>query len=363
VRPVPSFDTGVVSEVVEPRDGFIFVNVKVGRAKRRAVAFTSLIGDVAVGDRVVINTTAVDLKLGTGGHDFVLWNLERTKHKSRSGGHIMKLRYTPWQIDTLTAEAPESKHHETLQEASSLDGMPVVACGLHSQVGPVAAMLKRLDPDLRIAYLMTDGGALPIANSELVRSLKDKNLIDATITCGHAFGGDLECVNVFSGLVTASEVAAADATIVSIGPGIVGTGTLLGHTAMEQGQVISAAGALGGRPVAALRISFADERPRHRGVSRQTLAALRFAAVARCTMAVPDLEIEHLSTVMQDLIGYGLTEMHDVNIVDAWETQEALAQFGLDPTTMGRSVKEDPDFFEAAAAAGLLAGQLIYQTE
>lgn len=360
---MPSFDTGVVYEVLESRDGVVFLNVKVGRAKRRAVAFTSMIGEVAVGDRVVLNTTAVDLKLGTGGQDFVLWNLERTKHKMSTGGHIMKLRYTPWQIDTLTAEAPESKHHGTLEEASSLDGMPVVACGLHSQIAPVAAMLKRLDPDLRIAYLMTDGGALPIANSDLVKILKEKSLIDATITGGHAFGGDFECINVYSGLVTASEVAGADVTIASIGPGIVGTGTLLGHTAMEQGQVISAAGALGGRAVAALRISFADERPRHRGVSRHTLSALRFAALARCTMAVPDLEIEHLTAVMQDLIGYGLTEMHDVTIVDAWETREALEQFELDPTSMGRSVKEDPDFFEAAGAAGLLAGQLIYQTD
>jgi hypothetical protein len=360
---VPNFDTGVISEVMESKDGITFVNVKVGRTKRPAVAFTWMIGEVAVGDRVVMNTTAVDLKLGTGGHDFVLWNLERSKHKARSGGHIMKLRYTPWQIDTLSSEAPESPHHQTLEEASSLDGMPVVACGLHSQIAPAAAMLKRLDPDLRIGYLMTDGGALPIANSNLVTTLKDKRLIDATITCGHAFGGDFECVNVYSGLITASEVAGADVTIVSIGPGIVGTGTLLGHTAMEQGQVISAAGALGGRPVAALRISFADDRPRHRGVSRHTLSALRFAALARCTMAVPDLEIEHLTTVMQDLISYGLTEMHDVTIVDAWETQAALEQFELDLTSMGRSVKQDPVFFEAAGAGGLLAGQLIYQTE
>ena len=358
-----SFDTGVVSDILESGDGLVRVKVKVGRTKRQAEGFTRMTGDLSVGDRVVINTTAAELGLGTGGDDFVLWNLEHKKHKSPSGGHIIKLRYTPWQMDTLTVESPESEHHETLRETSSLDGMPVVACGLHSQIAPAAAMLKRLDPDLRIAYLMTDGGALPILHSRLVSALKDKGLINSTVTCGHAFGGDYECVNVFSGLVTASEVAAADVTIVSIGPGTVGTQTLLGHTGMEQGQVISAAAALGGRPVAVLRISFADERPRHVGVSQQTVAALRYGALARCTMAVPDLEIEQLTSVMQQLIRSGLTEMHDVTIVDAWETQAALDDFRLGVTTMKRSMKEDTHFFEAAGAAGQLAGQLIYETE
>ncbi|MDQ4148718.1 MAG: DUF3866 family protein [Actinomycetota bacterium] len=360
---MPSFDTGVISEILESRDGLVLVKVKVGRAKRTAEGFTRMTGELEVGDKVVINTTAAALELGTGGEDFILWNLERKKHKSSSGGHIMKLRYTPWQMDTLAVESPESEHHETLREASSLDGMPVVACGLHSQIAPAAAMLKRLDPDLRIAYVMTDGGALPIEHSRLVATLREKDLVDATITCGHAFGGDYECVNIFSGLLTASEVAAADVTIVSIGPGIVGTQTLLGHTAMEQGQVISAAGALGGRPVAAIRISFAEERPRHRGVSQQTISALRFGAVARCTMAVPDLGVEQLTAVMQQLIQSGLTEMHDVTIVDAWETESALEDFGVSLTTMNRTMKQDPAFFEAAGAAGLLAGQLIYETE
>ncbi len=42
-----------------------------------AYVLTQLIGTVAVGDRVVVNTTAVDLGLGTGGWHFVHWNLER----------------------------------------------------------------------------------------------------------------------------------------------------------------------------------------------------------------------------------------------------------------------------------------------
>jgi uncharacterized protein DUF3866 len=361
---MPNFQSGVVSEISESREGVSRLEVKVGDQTRAATNLTALTGEAKVGDRVVINTTAVDLNLGTGGQDLVLWNLEHESQAISSGGHVMKMRYAPCQTDVMVAEAPESEHHETLLTASSLGGMPVVACGLHSQVAPAAAMLKLLDPDIRIAYVMTDGGSLPIVQSNLVHTLREKGLIDATVTAGHAFGGDYESVNVFSGLVVASEVAGADITIVAMGPGVAGTGTTLGHSAMEQGQIISATAALGGRAVAALRISFADPRPRHRGLSQQTLSALRFGALARCTMAVPDLPVPELTEVMESLIDSGLTEMHDVRIVDAWETIPALEKAGLESiTTMTRSISEDPHFFEAAGAAGLYAGQLLYQTD
>ncbi|MEX2588371.1 MAG: DUF3866 family protein [Actinomycetota bacterium] len=361
---MPTFKSGVVSTVDESLDGLDRVTVSVEDKPRKAVNYPGLTGSVKAGDRVVVNTTAVDLDLGTGGQDFVLWNLERDTHSSSSGGHIMKLRYTPGQLDVMAAEAPESDSHDTLASAVSIDGMPVVACGLHSQIAPAAAMLKLADPDVRIAYLMTDAGCLPIAQSNLVRRMKEKGLIDATVTCGHAFGGDYEAINIFSGLAIACDVASVDITIAAMGPGAAGTGTALGHSAMEQGQLISATGALGGRPVAALRISFADERPRHCGLSQQTVAALRYGAVARCTMAVPDLPVEELTDVMNALIAAGLTEMHDVKIVDSWETAEALEKFGMESvTTMGRPVDKDLRFFEAAGAAGMFAGQLLYQTD
>lgn len=361
---MPTFRTGEVSEITESLEGLMRIRVRVGDEIRQACNITALTGEVALGDKVVLNTTAVDMDLGTGGHDFVLWNLEHDSHDAKSGGHIMKLRYSPCQLDVLAAESPESEHHAALETAESLDGMPVVACGLHSQIAPAAATLKQLDPDLRIAYVMTDGGSLPLVQSNMVRYLKEKGLIDATVTCGHAFGGDYESVNIFSGLVTANTIASADIAIVAMGPGVTGTQTSLGHSAMEQGQVVSAAASLGGRPVAALRISFADPRPRHQAISRQTLTALRFGALARCTMAVPDLPVEQLTLVMNSLIDYGLTEMHDVRIVDAWETIPALHNYGLESiSSMGRTPKDDPAFFEAAGAAGLFAGQLLYQTD
>ncbi len=356
---MPHFATGVVSRILKERDRIARVAVLIGDEERRAAAFTDVTGPLSPGDRVVINTTAVDLALGTGGEDFVLWNLEAMTAGELCGGHILKLRYTPWQLDTLAVEAPESEHHGVMAGADSLDGMPVVACGVHSQLPAVLAILRTRSPRLRLAYLMTDGAALPIVHSDLVAAMADRGLIDVTLTCGHAVGGDLECVNVFSGLAAARRVAGADVTVVGMGPGIVGTATLLGHSAMEQGQVLSAAGALGGRPVAVLRISFAEPRERHRVVSHHSLSALRYGALARSIVAVPRLQESRLSQVMARLDAGGITERHEVRVVDADEALGALASFDLRPTTMGRDPFQDPDYFKAAAAAGIVAAELV----
>src|SRR5215831_19063098 len=118
---------------------------------------------------------------------------------------------------------------------------------------------------------MTDGAGLPLAMSDLVADLRERDLVDATVTCGHAFGGDYEAVSVYSALAVARHVAGADAAVVAMGPGIVGTGTRLGFSGIEAGPILDAATGLGGDPIACLRISFADERPRHQGVSHHTL--------------------------------------------------------------------------------------------
>lgn len=352
---MPHFETGVVARVLPSRAGIQRLLVDVGGRERRAAAYPSLVGPLAPGDRVVVNTTAVDLSLGTGGEDFVLWALGRSSAGTMSGGHVMKLRYTPVQTDVLVAEAQESRHHAALAQADSLDGMPVVACSLHSQLAAAAALAKARDPSVRIAYVMTDGGALPLATSNLVADLTDRGLVDVTLTCGHAFGGQLECVNVFSALLAARHVARCDLAIVSIGPGVVGTGTPLGHTGMDQGQSLAAAGGLGGMPVAALRISFADPRPRHQVLSHHSVAALRFGALCRCAVAVPRLAPERARLVAERLEASGIAARHDVEVVDAGDTLEALESQGLAPTTMGRKPAEDPEIFLAAAAAAVLA--------
>ena len=69
---MPAFATRIVAAMLTERRGLQRVELDDGS---RAYVLTQLIGPVAAGDRVVVNTTAVDLGLGTGGWHVVHWNL------------------------------------------------------------------------------------------------------------------------------------------------------------------------------------------------------------------------------------------------------------------------------------------------
>jgi len=346
---------GTVTSVDEadPSVERLMVLVDGALAPHRAVSYPPLAGACKAGERVLCNTTAVDLGLGTGGEHFVVARAgEGVMLDDPVPGHIMKLRYTPMQRDVTTVEEPVSPHHDVMVSAHSLEGLPVVCCGLHSQVPVVAAAVKERDPQSRIAYVMSDESALPMALSRLVPRMLGAGLIDETITCGQAFGGGLEAVNLYSGLLAARHVAAADIAIVAIGPGIPGTSTPYGHSGVAQGQAINAVGSLGGSPIAALRLSFADTRPRHKPVSHQTLTALGSVALAPAIVAVPGLPTALAEQVDAALEAAGLWVRHsrvDVADVDMPDTR------GVEVRTMGRGFAEDPVFFLAAAAAGRVA--------
>ena len=101
---------------------------------RPAINLVQLTGPVERGDKVVLNITAVEMKLGSGGQDFVLINLSRMSSTSEPPGHIIKLRYTPMQIPVLAVESPESPYHEAFRQFETLEEMPVVCTELHSQL-------------------------------------------------------------------------------------------------------------------------------------------------------------------------------------------------------------------------------------
>ena len=323
---MPSFRTGAVTEILEERPGLQRVIVD----GERAYVLTQLIGSVAVGDRVVVNTTAVDLGLGTGGWHVVHWNLSRPEERwSEPGpGHIMKLRYTSLQVDTGAGE-------EGLELPTSLERVPVVACALHSQLPIVAVVVKHLRPDARVAYVMTDGGSLPLALSDTVHQLRARSLVDLTITAGHAFGGDVEAVNVHSALALAVHHG-ADVVIAAIGPGVVGTGTKLGHTGLDVVTTADATASMGGTPILAVRFSEADERERHQGPSHHTMTAVELAARRLVVPSPDDFEVPAVAALLDDA--------------------------GLRVTTMGRGPDEDPAFFAWAGAAGVAAASIVIDT-
>ena len=352
---MPSYRTGTVERLLEERDGLQRVEVDLGQGAERAYVLTQLTGRVAVGDAVVVNTTAVELGLGTGGWHVVHWNLARDSWSEKGPGHIIKGRYTSLQADVGSTE----EHLEQLAEAESIDGMPVVAAALHSQLPAVTVAIRAARPDARIAYVMSDGAGLPIALSDLVATLRTKGLVDATVTYGHAFGGDHEAVSVFSALVVARHVAAADVTVVAMGPGIVGTNTRLGFSGLEVGPILDATVALGGVPVACLRASFADPRPRHVGVSHHTLTALRLATRERVLIPVPCVGGAEEVRLRSDLATAGLDVRHECVDVEPPDVLGLFAAHDLRIVSMGRPAEDDPVLFQAAAAAGAVAAARI----
>ena len=330
---MPSFSTHVVTGVLSERKGLQRVALDSGR---RAYVLTDLTGAVGVGDRVVVNTTAVDLGLGTGGWDVVHWNLARESWSRPGPGQVMKLRYTSVQTDTGAAE--ERVGYRT----PLLGAMPAVACFLHSQVACVAAAFKHAAPDRRLAYVMTDAGALPLAISDLVAAVTEAGLVDVTITAGQAFGGDHEAVNPLSAIQVAKAVVGADAVIVGTGPGVVGTTTAYGTSALEVASIVDLAGRAGARPIVALRYSEADRRPRHQGVSHHSLTVLE-CLHERALLPVPRGRPQPP------------TSAHEVLEVDVPDVAALLAEHGIEVTTMGRGPDVDPLFFAYAGAAGVAA--------
>jgi hypothetical protein len=307
-----SLRRGRVTAIEERHEGLVRMEVDgVG-----CVAYPSLTGPVALDDDVLVNVQARELDLGSGGFDVLYANLTRGLGLGpEDGAHVMLLPYTPLQHARLHVE-------EASEPAGRLAGMPVLCCSLHSQVAPACAGLA----GLRVAYVQLAGGALPVSLSDAVRVLEERGLVATSAAVAPCFDGDVQCVSVASALGWARE--GHDVAVCAIGPGIVGTGTRFGHGGVAAAEAANAALALGGVPVVAARVSGADERARHRGLSHHTEAVL---ALVRGEAVVADAGGE------------------------GW--REACARLPL--SHMGRGPDEDPDFFAAAYAAGLAARELV----
>ena len=325
-----------------------------GDGTLRALAHPSVVGLPRVGDDVLLNTTAWAQRLGTGGYALVVAVPDRLPADPTGPGHLVKGRYTPLQVTVQGVDEQETEHHATIAAAEDVGGMPVVVADLHSALPAVLAGVEATAP-LRVAYVMTDGGALPAAFSRTLDALADR--LAGVVTVGQAFGGDLEAVTVHTGLLAARHVLRADVTVVAQGPGNLGTGTPWGFSGVAAGEACNAVAVLGGRTVGALRISDADPRPRHRGVSHHSLTAFGRVALAGVDLVVPEgLSPELSAQVEEDLAGQ--PERNRVVHVPADGLDDALDAVPVRLSTMGRGLAEDTAYFLAAAAAGRYAAQL-----
>jgi hypothetical protein len=349
----------------------------------RAVYYLNNNRPLDIGDQVMLNTTTAKLKLGSGGVHFVadvrnFITPNRIKHEeSHKQGHIVKLRYTPMQRVVLAVEEEASPFHSLFQKELSLEAMPVLIGELHSML-PIAmcwirhrrqqqieaGVLALEQP--RIAYIMSDGAALPIAWSKHVAKLEESGWLNTTITYGQAYGGKLEAVNKFTALLAARHAAAGDITIVTMGPGIVGTGTPLGHSALEVGELVNAVHALGGVPIVIPRISFADSRQRHQGISHHTLVSLQTVAQSSAILPIPLLASKQAEFLSEQLRQYQCHLKHQVisvSTVDWQEVEDALKLYPEPITTMGRGLHNDDLFFLSVCCAAELAWVTFLQNK
>ena len=316
------------------------LSIEVDGHRRSAIADVGLVGAAQAGDDVIVNVEAVELGLGSGGFDIVHVNLSRgLDGEGTPRAHVMKLNYTSLQ------------HAVAPVEEGDADGAPappplplerpVGVLALHGQLAPLAWAFAQASPDGRLGYVQTAGGALPGGHSCVVRELRDDGLLAGHLTAGPAFGGaDGESITTAAALHHGLTALGWDAAVAGPGPGILGSGSALGHGGLQALDSAHTALALGCPALLVARMSSTDMRARHRGLSHHTRTVLDLL-LAPVSVAVP-----------------GGHEPADRGR-HAWLARAAdldgYASSGLPNRSMGR---EDPLFFAAALAAGTALAEL-----
>jgi hypothetical protein len=325
---VLSLRRGTVTGIAEEHHGLVRLEVD----GTPTVAYPRLTGPVEIGDEVLVNVQARELELGSGGFDVLYANLTRgLDAPAEPGAHVMTLPYTPLQaaIRHVEEDGPLPK---------TLDALPVVCCSLHSQVAPVCAGLGR---GARVAYVQVAGGALPVSLSDTVRVLRSAGLLEVAVAVAPCLDGDVHAVTIASGLAWCVGQG-FDVVVAAIGPGIVGTGSSLGHGGLSAASTANVVAALGGRAVLAVRASEADRRERHLGVSHHVRAILELCR---------DLTVPWPRGL--DAPDW-LAPRREVE-VEGWH--EVCARLPM--SHMGRRLEDDPCFFMSAYAAGKVARALL----
>ncbi len=338
---------------------------------RAAIADVGLVGPAQVGDQVIVNVQALDLDLGSGGFDVVHVNLTRGLQASgESAANVMKLNYTSLQHAILPVE--ESRLEIPLERS-------VAVLALHGQLAAVAWAFSQSAPGSRLGYVQTEGGALPGGHSHTVRSLRERGLLTGHLTAGAAFGGEGEAVTTAGALHHGFRSLGWDAAVCGPGPGIVGSGSALGHGGMVALDSAHVSLALGCQTLLVARMSTSDDRVRHRGISHHTLTVLDLL-LEPVSVALPAGMRSPVGADLRAGLGavfggsgssrpaLALDVERPVRITrHDWRRASvdlpAFAASGLADRTMGRGPAEDPLFFGAALAGGTALAALADSEE
>ncbi|SDY59463.1 Protein of unknown function [Evansella caseinilytica] len=348
-----SEDRVQVLKILEKTEEMLRLKINGGSGK--AILYRRLQPDVIKGDWVVINKTATDLKLGTGGWDIVRAVVDARpicNLRSEKLGHIMKARYLGDQHSVLALEAPESEEHELFQNKCHLNGRWILLGELHSML-PVIWFLLQLTNRCRLSAIISDEASLPLVMSNHLHYLHQQPRF-YSITTGQAFGGNGETVNTTTALQYISERFTDGMIVMTLGPGAVGTGTRYGFSGLVQANWANQIGSLGGVPVWIPRLSAADPRERQRGISHHTLTPLTELTLVDSILPLP--AGNYSTPRLEEDIDY-LTAYKQVNIRKVDEDRllpylnEVQKQSPFPLTSMGRTLDADPLFFLGIAAA------------
>jgi hypothetical protein len=312
---------------------------------------------------------ALDLGLGSGGFDLLHVNLTRgLQGEGTPAATVMKLPYTSLQhaVDVVEEERLELPLER-----------PVAVLALHGQLAAVAWAFAQAAPGLRLGYVQTEGGALAAGHSLVVRALRDRELLAGHLSAGAAFGAEGEAVSTPGALHHGLRTLGWDAAVCGPGPGIVGSDTALGHGGMAALDSAHAALALGCPTMVVARMSSADHRVRHRGISHHTQTVLEML-LESVTVALPagmrSPVGADLRTSLGSVFSSGSPRRMQLQLdVERpariarhdWRRTPvdlpAYAASGLPALTMGRGLTEDPLFFGAALAGGGVLGELALE--
>jgi hypothetical protein len=339
---------------VESRDARIArvtVELEEGRQARPAVVYPRLTGPVETGDEVVVNVEAADLGLGSGGFDVVHCNLSRGLAAEGGEGHVMKLNYTSLQHAVRPLE-------EGLEDAPPAEGVPVAVLALHGQLPCAAFALSTLAPGTRAGYVQTAGGALAGELSDTVADMLERGMLAGHVSAGPAHGAPAEAITV-EGALDAGRRLGWDCAFVGPGPGILGSASALGHGGLAALANAHAALSLGSAVVLVPRLSSADQRERHRGLSHHTDTVLRML-LRPVRVPVPG----GLSLPSGAVLGKAVARGgHEAMGVEVSLLCDSYLASGLPTGTMGRSFEEDRDFLLAGLAGGAALADLVTDKE
>ncbi len=337
--------------------------IRIGDGERRAaIADVGLVGASQPGDEVIVNVEAVELGLGSGGFDVVHVNLSRgLDGEGTPRAHVMKLNYTS--LQHAVAPVEEGDGDATPAPPSLPIGRPVAVLALHGQLAPLAWAYAQRSPGSRLGYVQTAGGALPGGHSCVVRDLRDGGLLAGHLTAGPAFGGaDGEAITTAAALHHGFAALGWDAAVAGPGPGILGSGSALGHGGLQALDSAHTALALGCPTLLVARMSSTDLRARHRGLSHHSRVVLELL-LASVAVAVPAGErIDGVPPRADEEAGAGrgpgspaASEIARHDWRECGADLDGYLATSLPSRSMGR---EDPLFFAAALAAGTALADL-----